>query len=608
MAGQPKDSRFESDARFKLPKKKQLKVKLDDRFKKSDFDGFLGPKIDKYGRNVEELQLKKDNDFEKYYEGQSDDEDSDSSSSGSSSSETEKPEVTVDLARGEGVSESSSDSDSDLDSEVESESESELEVAEEVETGDPTHRLALVNMDWDHIHANDLLATFSSFIKENQRILSVLIYPSEFGKERMAREEIEGPAREVFKKKNETKSQSDSEDSDSDSDSDLEVDIDNKFDMEMNKEKVIKSLYKEDEGVEYDLTSLRKYQLQRLRYYYAILVCDSVETAKRIYDNCDGLEFEATANFFDLRYVPDDVEFDDSEIKDRTEKLPVNYRPKTDFQTTALQHSKVKLTWDETPADRLELAAKAFSQKDLDEMDFKAYLASDSEEEDVASKYDVLKKNLTFGKEEDVDMEISFTPGGEKKEEKEDVEESTIDKYKRKAKERRKARKEKMKELKDKEKTVKETSKESAKNGSELELMMMDNEEEKNHFDLKQIMKSEKNKKKKKGKKNVDDEYLQDKFDLDLKDERFKPLFESSEFAIDPTQAEFKKTSTMMKIMEERNKRLEGEDEEKDKKDKADPKKRSLDSEDLVEKIKKKHKSKDKNNKKNKEKSKNKRS
>lgn len=58
--------------------------------------------------------------------------------------------------------------------------------------------------------------------------------------------------------------------------------------------------------------------------------------------------------------------------------LPKNYRPHQ-FSTDALQHSNVKLTWDETPADRVEVAKRAFTQKEIDDMDFKAYLASDSE-------------------------------------------------------------------------------------------------------------------------------------------------------------------------------------------------------------------------------------
>uniref|UniRef100_A0A453JNK1 ESF1 RRM domain-containing protein n=1 Tax=Aegilops tauschii subsp. strangulata TaxID=200361 RepID=A0A453JNK1_AEGTS len=48
-----------------------------------------------------------------------------------------------------------------------------------------THRLAVVNMDWDHIKAVDLYMVMTSWVPKGGRVLSVSIYPSEFGLECM---------------------------------------------------------------------------------------------------------------------------------------------------------------------------------------------------------------------------------------------------------------------------------------------------------------------------------------------------------------------------------------------------------------------------------------
>ena len=51
-----------------------------------------------------------------------------------------------------------------------------------------------------------------------------------------------------------------------------------------------------------------------------------------------------------------------------------------DFSTDALRHSKVKLKWDEDDPERTKVLRRALTKKEIEEDDYRAYIASDSEE------------------------------------------------------------------------------------------------------------------------------------------------------------------------------------------------------------------------------------
>ncbi|EHA49506.1 hypothetical protein MGG_00053 [Pyricularia oryzae 70-15] len=670
---------FESDPRFRLPSKRQTKTKIDKRFAGvfKDEEFTKTAKVDRYGRPLSGEKHKKalKNLYEPEDEESGDDSDDSKEDEEGADIEVEDDEVVkralraadkkYDPARGGGFESSSDESDSDSDEGDEPEVEEEeaggasiqrfQDEQADVPLGEVTNRIAIVNIDWDHIKSVDLFAVFSSFVPSGGRIEKVSIFPSEFGKERMAQEEVEGPPRDIFKKNTEKEDEDDEEDEDSEDD-----------------EKIKQELLQEGDDQDFDTDALRSYQLDRLRYYYAIMVCSDKHTAETIYREVDGREYLASSNFLDLRFVPDDVTFDD-QPRDECTGVPAGYRP-VEFVTDALQHSKVKLTWDTHPdeAARKDSIKRAFggSRNEIADNDLKAYLASDSsddeEDEPVAqgaggdeeeAQPKLSKKELARRKMREAlgfkdgdepksskssgpvgGMQITFTPAlsgkpEAKEEEEEEVEETTIEKYKRKERERKEMKREKArakregrdpeavveaepqetedlgfddpffqteggdepsvtkssirKEERRKKREAREAEeKQKMEERANLELIMADDtgdataaakaSSKMSHFDMNEILKQEKaSKKKLKGKaakkqaakdaaageKNL----LQNDFEMDVDDDRFKAVFDDHEFAIDPSNPKFKATTGMKKLLEKgRNKRKGVHDEGQD--------------------------------------------
>ncbi|KAJ3271365.1 pre-rRNA-processing protein esf1 [Terramyces sp. JEL0728] len=541
------DERFKkvhTDPRFRKPKKDANKIALDERFsgmlKSKEFGSKA--KVDKYGRQQESSVPK---DLKRFYKL-----DEEESSEG---------DVRLDLARGEGLEESSEE-ESELEEEEIEEVDEGVWADEDIPTGDETNRFAVVNLDWDNVKAKDLYKIYDGFKPAKGFIKKVCIYPSEFGRERMAQEAVEGPPSAVFAPKG----------------------------KEARK-------VKNDEGKDFNMAALRKYQMERLRYYYAVCECDSVDTARAIVQACDGTEFESSGNFFDLRYIPNGMEFDD-EPHDEAIEPPVAYEP-VEFVTQALQHSNVKLTWDAEDPERTRTTKKKFTKDEIKKMDFDAYLASDSEgdvDENLKNKYKAL-----LGDDEDEDegedMEITFAPGlsekaakrlEEIKEEKERGNETVFEANLRKQREKKKAKKAtkqtakeeseserddmddpffqhdfgsdfdepKIEKKKEKKKTDKQERLEKAKSRAELELLMMseDNKAAGDHFSAKDVIKAEKSKNKKQKKKQLKkmaNLETQDDFQMDLNDSRFTSLLTDHEYFIDPTKSNFKMTKTMKDIL-----------------------------------------------------------
>lgn len=153
-----------------------------------------------------------------------------------------------------------------------------------------------------------------------------------------------------------------------------------------------KAAKKLKDGEGFDEVALRKYELSKLRYYFAIAECDSARTANMLYEELDGVEMESSAMVFDLSLVPEEISFEDREVRDAfsasaSGAVNPNYKP-PDFIVNALQHTKVQCSWDEGEKLRDRQLSNFSTWRNLNESELQQYVADSdsSDEEDEESQ------------------------------------------------------------------------------------------------------------------------------------------------------------------------------------------------------------------------------
>lgn len=202
-----------------------------------------------------------------------------------------------------------------------------------------SHRLALLHFDWDNAKPETIYMVLESFLPARGHIEKVTIYPSEFGIKRMADEALHGP---IELRPSESDTECNENNNLTVENSTMAIDVDEKSGWRNASSKLRRRI--------------REYQLARLKYFYAIIEFDSVETAEAIYTACDGLEYESSGSRLDLRFVDNDQQFEVppeyahlvSECREinKTKYAPIR------FETSALHSTRIGITWDKTPADR----------------------------------------------------------------------------------------------------------------------------------------------------------------------------------------------------------------------------------------------------------------
>lgn len=273
-------------------------------------------------------------------------------------------------------------------------------------TFEVTNRFAVLGCDWDNISSTDVFYLFESYYnfekekkkkfdyKNSKAVKRVTIYTSKYGEQKLKYEEEHGPLMnfDLLKKRNPNKDAIYRENDFFDYLEDTEVNKKlvkskkNKKEVKKSKdnEKVentenILDLYKETDTEE-ENEKIRLYQIQRSRYYFALVECYSKEIVEFLYEELNDMDADFCINYLDLRIIDDNCSLDDYRIKESCEKIPLNYK----FYycvTSPLKHTCAKALWDENPKRRRMLSTK-FSEEELRELDWKEYLASSSDDEE----------------------------------------------------------------------------------------------------------------------------------------------------------------------------------------------------------------------------------
>ena len=187
-AAEGEDKRFthvQADPRFRKAGKTKRKVKIDNRFQHMFTDPTFNSVdfVDSRGRK--EKVVAKEN-LERFYEVEKEDSDS----------EKEEEEIEEDEVDDGEEEEDSSDGES---SEGEEQEEPAMfdawdEVNTCVETiSESTPRLSICNLNWDRITATDIFVMCQTSLPVGGSVSQVHVYPSQFGKEQMAKERERGP-------------------------------------------------------------------------------------------------------------------------------------------------------------------------------------------------------------------------------------------------------------------------------------------------------------------------------------------------------------------------------------------------------------------------------
>lgn len=372
------DSRFASrytDPRFKLSGRVGQKPKR--RLSPQDQLAEAAKSDPRFAKLVQDKEWSEEEADEEDEDAHMDDEEADSSEGGEDDAEMEHSGSDLASADEEEEAEEELD-DSDDDDEVNAWAQDEVEYTE------ATARVAIVNCDWDHVRAVDLYAILFNALPLGGQLKDVCVYMSDFGKRMIEHERTSGP--DLWVKPGEPDVAIEEVvvpgapvggefDEGDDGEAAAEGD-----DAWVNDDPAMLNEHGED-GEYFSGGKYRKYEMDRMRYYYAVATFDSADTAAAIYNELDGMDIEASGVTLDLRYIDDEDTFE--EPVSRADAIPSRFKPLGSFTSAALTNTRFRISWDQDDVFRHQSVQDSFTGT-TEEDDLAAYLAPpDSDDDDT---------------------------------------------------------------------------------------------------------------------------------------------------------------------------------------------------------------------------------
>ncbi|CAD2099754.1 hypothetical protein YYG_03778 [Plasmodium vinckei petteri] len=321
-------------------------------------------------------------------------------------------------------------------------------------TFDVTNRFTVLGCDWDNITSADIFYLFESYYNfekgkkktidysKSRAVKKVTIYTSKYGEKKLKYEQEHGPlikcnglnqkgknGEAVYRTRNfidcikddeEEDGKDEGEELEGDSEegenyrenSDDEDEENNSDDADSGDTSSMKDKFRymfkkgknNDEIISTGITEeeneqIRLYQIQRSRYYFALVECHNKEIVEFLYEELNDMDADFCINYLDLRIIDDNCSLDDYKIKESCDKIPENYQFHYSV-STVLKHTHAKSSWDENPK-RKKLLSTRFTEEKLRELDLKEYLANSSDSESTYENNSVSANKNSLNSRED---------------------------------------------------------------------------------------------------------------------------------------------------------------------------------------------------------------